>query len=443
MKPIEDVVCCVVDYGTFICVAEKLAETMRTVYYYSPFSQEYQDVRDCIQGAGLDRVERLDYIFKPDIYDTIDLWVFPDIGYGDLQQFLRRDGKAVFGHFGFNEVEVYRTLFLDTLEEVGLPLTHNEVITGLGALNDYLQDPDHENKWIKVNRFRNQMDTWHHKTYEESKRTLDSLAVIFGGAKDKIVFIVQDDIKAEGEIGYDGWCIDGNYPVRSFQGYEKKNELYLGSCLEYTDLPAEVRLVNERMAPKLAEYGYRNWWSTEIRVAGGVPYFIDATPRMAGQTGEHQLETCRNFADVIWQGANGIVIEPDFQWKVAAEATLHYQSNTKDPTITDEWKMLRIPDEVLPWVKLYHYCKIDGAYHFPGRNTDEVGVAIGVGDTVEQALRHLGLVLDALKNQPVSADVSGFASLFKSINAAEKRGMSFGVPMPKPEIIYRYKGLGG
>jgi len=443
MKPVEDVVCCVVDYGTFCCVAEKLAETMQKVWYFTPFSQEYQDIRDCIQGAGLDRVERLDYIFAPDKFDTIDLWVFPDIGYGDLQQYLRKEGKTVWGHFGANEIEVYRTKFLDTLEEVGLPMVHNEEIVGLTALNDYLEDPKNENKWVKVNRFRNNMDTWHHKTYEESRRTLDSLAVIFGGARDEVVFIVQDDIEADGEIGYDGWCVDGRYPVRSFQGYEKKNELYLGSCLEYTDLPEEVRVVNQAMSPVWARYGYRSWLATEIRVKDGVPYFIDATPRMAGQTMEHQLETCRNYADVIWQGANGVLIDPDFRWKVAAEATLHYHGDTKDPTIVDEWKMLHVPDEVAAWVKLYHYCKIDGAYHFPGKNTDEVGVAIGAGDTVEDALQHLGLVLDALKDEPVTADVSGFASLFKSIASAEKQGMQFGVSVPKPEVIYRYRGLGG
>lgn len=444
MKPVEDVTCCVVDYGTFLCVAEKLAETMRQVYYYTPFSQEYQDVRDCIQGAGLDRVQRLDYIFDPDYFDEIDVWVFPDIGYGDLQKFLRRQGKAVWGHFGASEIEVYRTLFLNTLREVGLPMVHNEVITGMTALNDYLRDPANEHKWVKVNRFRQNMDTWEHRTYEESRLTLDSLAVIFGGAKEEIIFVVQDHIESDGEIGYDDRSIDGRYPSHSFTGYEKKNELYLGSLLAYSDLPEGVRTVNDAIAPVLAGYGYRDWLATEIRMGRDrAPYFIDITPRMAGQTMEHQLESCRNFADVVWQGANGVMLDSDFEWTVAVEATLHYHSDTKDPTIVDEWKTLRIPDRVLRWVKLYHYCKIDGVYHFPGKNTDEVGVVIGLGNTVLEALTHLGRNLVALSELPVHADVSGFASLFKSIKKAERQGMFFGASIPSPEVIYRLKGLGG
>lgn len=433
MKPVEEVVACVYDYGTFLSLAEGLAETMEKVYYCSPINQEYQDIRQCIIGAGLDRVERLD---EPlDKLDEIDLFIFPDIGWAGLQRHLRRLGKTVWGHFGANDIEVYRTLFLDILKEVGLPTVRNERIVGISALNDYLRTC--ENKWVKINRFRNNTETWHHRTYAQSVNTLDSLAVIFGGAKDEIVFIVQDDIKSDLEIGYDGWCIDGGYPSASFQGYEKKNELYLGSVLEYENLPEEIRLVNEALAPVLARYGYRDWWSTEIRVEDGVPYFIDATPRMAGQTGEHQLKTIRNFADIVWRGAHGILVPPDFEWRFVSEATLHYKSDTKDPTISDEWKRLEISEEALEWVKLYHYCKIDGAYHFPNRNTDEVGVVIGVGASTEAAIADLDEHLKLLEGLPVRAEVEGFADLLESIGEAEQQGIPFGGRLPKPEAVYR------
>src|SRR5271168_4807113 len=98
MKKVNDVVAAVVDYGTFISVADKLAETMKKVYYFSPYETEYQDVRDCIKGEGLDKAERLDELLDPDKLDEIDLFVFPDIGFGGLQRLLRKMGKAVWGH---------------------------------------------------------------------------------------------------------------------------------------------------------------------------------------------------------------------------------------------------------------------------------------------------------------------------------------------------------
>jgi hypothetical protein len=435
MKDVGEVTACVVDMGTFCSVAERLAQDMKQVYYWSPWEQEYLDVRSCIIGSGLETVIRLDDFLDPAVLDTIDLFIFPDTNFSGLQRHLRALGKAVWGANGASELELYRTYFLDVLAEVGLPIIRSERIVGVTALAEYLKE--HDNKWIKVNRFRGNVETFHHRDYNHSVRTLDNLAVIFGGAKEQIVFVVQDEIESDMELGYDGWCIDGSFPSKSFQGYEKKNELYLGSVLAARQLPDEIRVVNEAMAGILREYSYRSWWATEIRVAGGIPYFIDPTPRMPGQTGEHQLETCTNFADVIWQGANGNLIEPEFAWNFAAEATLHYDVDTKDPTISDEWKTLHIPDRALRWVKLYHYCKVDGVYQFPAKNTDEVGVVIGVGNSVEESIEHLSENLAILKDLPVHANTGGFTSLLESIEEAEKAGLPFGGKIPKPEKVIK------
>jgi hypothetical protein len=433
MKPVQEVVAAVIDFGTFLSVAEKLAETMKTVFYHSPFQVEYLDVRDCMLGTGLDKVDRLDEIF--DRLDEIDLFVFPDIGFGDLQRHLRSMGKAVWGNMGASEMELYRTDFLDLLKDEGMPVIHSEKVKGVTALAAYLKK--HPNVWVKIDRYRGNMETWQNSSWPQTQRTLESIAVIFGPAKEQVDFICQDDIKSDFEVGYDGWCIDGKFPSHSFQGYEKKNELYLGSVLADADLPDEIKFVNEKMAPILANYGYRNWWATEIRVADGVPYFIDPTPRMPGQTGEHQLESIKNFADIIWQGANGGVLEPEFNWNFAAEATLHYDGDTIDHAIAQEWKTLDIPKEVLRWVKMYHYCKIDGLYHFMAEGTDEVGVVIGKGNSVQASIENLAEHLEMLKGQPVHASTVGFAGLIETIKEAEKEGLPFGGRIPKPEQIYR------
>jgi len=438
MKSVEEVTAVVADFGTFISVAEKLAETMAKVYYYSPCEQEYVDIRDCVLGNGLAKVQRLDNLLDPDTLPEIDLFVFPDIGFGGLQRYLRSIGKAVWGNLGASELELYRTHFLEVLHDVGLPVVPSVTVVGLSALAKHLKTV--KNKWIKVDCFRGNMETWHHVDFDHSERTLDGLAVIFGGAKEKVTFVVQDDLKTEIECGYDGWCIDGRFPTATFQGYEKKNELYLGSLLQAEDLPDELKMVNEAMAPVLKEYGYRDWWATEIRVSDGVPYFIDPTARMPGQTGEHQLETLENVADIIWRGANGELVKPNWLYQYAAEATLHYEPLTKDASVKDEWKTLHLPEDAMKWIKLYHYCKIDDVYHFSSKGTDEVGVVIGVGNSVDEALKHLTENLDGLKKLPVHANVAGFASLLESIKEAEEAGMKFGSRIPKPESILKTMG---
>jgi hypothetical protein len=438
VKPVEDVTACVIDYGSFMSLSETLARTMKKVYYYSPFEAEFQDLRDCIKGTGLDPVERLDSFLDPDVFDEIDLFIFPDIGYGGMQRHLRKLGKAVWGSMGADELELYRSYFLQVLEHAKLPIIPYEELTGLTALAEYLKE--NENKWIKVDRYRQNMETWHHLNYDQSARMLDSLAVVFGSAKDQVTFIAQDELKSDMEVGFDGWCVDGEFPPESFQGYEKKNELYLGSLLSAADLPKEIQTVNRAMAPVLKHYGYRNWWATEIRIADGVPYFIDPTARMAGQTMEHQLETCTNIADVVWSGANGVMLAPEFGWSFAAEATLHYDAAATDSAlVNNEWKTLHLPDDtnLLRWLKLYHYCRIGDVTHFSPHKTDEVGVILGVGDSIEECVEHLKENLEGFKDVPMHANISGFGSLLASIKEAEEQGVEFaGGKIPKLSDIF-------
>jgi hypothetical protein len=418
LKPVEEVSCVVVDYGSFESLADKLAETMETVYYYSPFEQEYRDINRCVIGEGLENVIRLDDPLEPDVLEQIDLFVFPDIGYGGLQHHLRDIGKAVWGANGVSDYELFRTKFLGLLKELGLPMAKSVKLVGITALAEHLKTV--KDKWVKINRYRENMETWHHIDWDHSVRVLEGLALIFGGAKEHVTFVVQDVVDTPIEIGYDGWTVDGKFPPRSFQGYEKKNELYLGAWLTDSSLPKEIQQVNDALAPLLKASEYRNFIATELRVKGDQPYFIDPTMRMAGQTQEHLQNSCKNLANVIWMGANGVLIPPDFSHKVAAEATLHYKAG--EPK---DWKILRVSKEAQPWCKFYHYCIYDGLYHFPPYRNDEVGVIIGLGDTKEAAVEALRKNFKLLEREPVEICEEKFEDLFKEIARAEARGMKF------------------
>ena len=359
-----------------------------------------------------------DEFLEPSVLKEIDLFVFPDIGYGGLQKHLREVGKSVWGTFGVSRYELYRTKFLELLKQVGLPVAPSTKIVGLTSLHEFLKPK--KDVWVKLNRYRECMETWHHRDIAHSERLLESLAVTFGGAKEHVVFVVQETIDTPIEIGYDGWSVDGEFPDRSFQGYEKKNELYLGSWLPNEKLPKEIRVVNEAIAPILRKAGYRCNLATEIRVKGKEAYFIDPTFRMAGQTQEHLQETCVNLAEVYWAGANGGLLMPKFSHKVAAEATLHYQGH--EPT---EWKLLNIPPEARRWCKLFHYCVLDGMFHFPPYRNDEVGTIVGLGHTKEEAVADLQKHFKMLKDEPLTIADDKFEDLYKEIARAEARGMKF------------------
>lgn len=425
------------DYGTFVGLADAMGRRCKKVYYNSPFEQEYLCFERCVVGDGARRFERLDEPLDPDHLKEIDLFLFPDIGMGGLQRHLRYDcHKLVWGHMGMSDLELYRTRFIQTLHKLGLPVIHSEFIRGVTALAEHLKTV--KNKWVKINRYRENMETWKHQDYEHSVPELQRLAFVFGPLKDAVpVFVVQDTIEGDDsqpvlEIGYDGWCVDGQFPTESFQGYEAKNELYLGSLLPYSEQPEEIRAVNAAFSTLLEERRYRNFWATEIRVLGKDFYFIDPTARQAGQTMEHLYNTCKNLPELILAGARGEVLAPVFEANFAAEATLHY----KAPNKGECWQTIRVPEEVEQWVSGYHYCVADGAWHISDHDTDEVGVISGIGDSVQGSIDALNDNFEGLCEEPVEIHTSGFVDLIEQIEDAQKEGLTFTHgAVPKPEDL--------
>lgn len=432
-KELQDVTATIVDYGTFLPLAEKLAETYGTVNYYHPHESEYRELQNCAVGMGLSRVNWLDDYLTPENVDATDLWIFPDICFNGPQRYFKSLGKRVWGAMGAGDLELLRTKFIRTVESVGLPVVPCRMVQGLEALADMLKHM--ERKWVKISIWRGDSETFFHLDYDHTLPWIWKQQKKWGPFAELIWFVIQEEIVGCQEIGYDGWSIDGDYPGSAYAGYEKKNELYLGSRRDYERLPDPVKEVNAKFSPVLRQYGYCNFFATELRVKDGKPHFIDPTMRMAGQTMEQLLETCTNLPKVIYEGAAGKMVQPEWAADFAAEATMTY--TTGEP---DEWKIIRVPEGARQWTKLYHHCrtpKRPGEWFPPGR-TKELGVILGLGDTVEASINavddHFKLFKEA--GEPVSIPFDGFANLLATIHEAEKEGMEFSDgTVPEPESV--------
>lgn len=433
MKDAKDVICACIDHGYYSALAERLARDFKHVYYNSNSESEFQCVAQSIYGDGMESVERTEDYLDPKIFNDIDLFVFPEIGYSSLQKHLRSLGKAVWGSFDATNLEMYRTQFLDFVKDCGLPVAPSVKIQGLTDLEKYLKD--HPNVYVKIDRFRGDMETFHWIDEKHGQAKMAELACTFGPLRECPWFVVQDPIEATAEIGYDGWFIageKGGYPESSFYGYEGKNETALLAMRKYTQLPKQIRQVNEAIKPKLDSMGYRNFMSTEIRVdKSGKPFFIDPTFRQAGMTCEQLQETCENLGEIIWNGANGIVVQPKWKYRFAASTTIHYNGSS-----ADQWKVLEVPEKVKPWVKLAHYCEYEGMAVIPPCGNDELGVIIAAGNSVTETLTALRANVDALGDQPFTVETEGFVDLIEDIRKAEQQGMKFSdSPLPSREQV--------
>jgi hypothetical protein len=433
MKEIGELTVTVVDFGSFISLAEKLAESCAQVNYHSPIEREFRNIDDAVIGYGIPKVHKIESFMEPDIVKDTDMFVFPDIGYGGEQRYLRSIGKPVWGSNGADELERLRTRFVATVKALGLPVVDSKNIRGLDNLCEYLKDQ--KNVWVKVNEFRDNMETWHHQDWAHSQPMLRRLYLKFAAAPDLVWFVVQAALDGATEIGYDGLNVDGWFPDSSYQGYEKKNELYLGARTHYDDLPEPVRLVNEKFSTVLQEYGFRNFFATEIRNLDGVPHFIDPTLRMPGQTGEQLLETMTNLPKVMWHGAQGKVIQPEWAADFAASATLNYKGDAEDA------KVIRVAQPAKRWVKLCRYRQDGDEYHFPANRRQDVGVVIGMADSIEDTIGAVRENFEAIGDDSLAVNLDGFKELLEDIAQAEKEGIEFtDQEVPEPASVLAENG---
>jgi hypothetical protein len=305
-----------------------------------------------------------------------------------------------------------------------------EVVRGLDELRARLKDS--RDKYVKLSRYRGMMETFHHVDYVESEPMLDQLAVKFGSVKNVIPFLVEDPVDTDIEVGYDGFCVDGQFPSLGIQGYEIKDKCLIASVQKYEDLPEEITIVNQVLSPVLRDFRYRNFWSTEIRVKDGNSYLIDPCCRCPSPCTEIQMEIWENLGGILWAGAGGELVEPVAAAKFGVEAIIDHNGDEHF------WRNLEVPDSVRRWVKLYNVCHPGPIYAIPPFPTscDAIGAIVGIGDTIQEAIDQLAEHVEVLKDQPITVKFESLREGLEVIQEAEKKGLEFSEqPVPEPETV--------
>lgn len=430
-KDIADIGFCVYDRGTFFPVAERLARQAKKVFYCRPQGESFTTFAQYALGDGHENIQ-----FTADFWkhkNEIDVFIFPDSNDSDegLQAELEGQGFGVWASKGASSLEQMRGQWLRKCEELGLPMPKTETIKGLTNLRLYLAEHEGEKLFVKISRFRGDMETWETKTPSQVRNKLDYLSLKFGPFQDGITFYVQEAIETDIEGGSDTYNIHGNYPDEVILGYERKGESYFATVKKRSEMAPEIWSPSEAIVPFLRDSRYANFVSSEIRVADRKSYWLDPCYRCPSPAGEEQLEMYANFPEIVARGAFGELVQPEWAANFCGEAVIEYCGDR------DGWKSLVVPEEVRQWVKLYACGYCDGAYHFPpAQDPEAIGCAVGLGDTPEEVLDRLKEIRDALKDCPVSLRIEPIADLFKEIEEAEAEGIPFSKePMPEPAAV--------
>lgn len=420
--------CLVIDHGLFLPLALRLAEDFERVSYYTPDTEiAFPVINNALIGDGFSEIKRCDDLWSA--IKDVDLFVFPDVQHSSLQLHLESLGKRVWGSRNGDSLELKRVWFKSLQKKLGMQVSPHKIIHGLTDLRAYLAE--HPGTYVKVSRWRGLTETFCYHDDLRGRTKLDTLAVKLGPVQDDFPFLVEDPIEAIIEIGIDEFCVDGQFPKTVVQGPEGKDKTYIGVVTPVEELPDELRQVNEFLAPFFAEQRYRNFFSAEVRIKDDhTSYLTDPTCRHASPAGECLLELIGNLGEILWEGAQGNLVEPEYRAKFAVQAMVDH------PDDEDHWRVLEWHNK--PWFKPFAAVAIGDHLAFPPLpwSNDAIGSLVGIGDTIEDALESLKESAKPYEDQGMTVHIPDIASTLKNIHEAEKQGVEISPePVPEPESV--------
>jgi hypothetical protein len=421
----------ILDHGAFTCLAERLARDFGTVYYVDESWQASQSrIAHAITGSGLAKnIIRVPEIF--DVLDKCDVAIFPDVHHAALQLHIEKLGMPVWGARRAENLEIKKLAFKKLQQWLGMKFAEYDVIQGIDALREYCQNPDKKDRWVKCTpQFRGDKETFHFDDYEDARKHIDEMSLYFEAVGALIRFIAEKSIDSEIEGGLDTYTVDGQHPKVAVQGFEKKDMCYFAAVQKYEDIPKEITCVADFLWPEFKKYRCRQMFSTEVKVTeSGDSFLLEPTVRFPSPAGEEQMELYENFSEIIYEGAQGRLVEPVLTAKYACEAMVEHTGNK------DNFRSLIVPESVRQWVKLYGPVGC-GKRIACAPGSECIGAVVGIGDTPTEALEHLKTNAEGLKGQPVTIHIPEIAGILQEIEEAEKQGMHFtDDKLPQPDTV--------
>jgi hypothetical protein len=427
--------CAVYDRGYNAELARVLARSFGTVYYFSEWKEYKPRDVDLRIGTGFGEIVRLKNFFERPVMDS-DLFVFPFIYDGDLQDYLRDQGKFVWGTGRLDSLETDRVLFLETLKEIGLPVPPHKIIKGVSNLRDFLKDE--EDIIVKTSTLRGSAcgETFKANNYRQVEPKLDQIAYDLGPFQEDKIFVCCYKLDTPLEGGSDLFVVDGRIASRAMHGFEKKDELYVATHRKYEDLPELVREVNDAALPIMAKM--RGPFSSEIRFLDNKPWWIDATMRIGSPPGELQQEWITNLAVVIYEAARGNLVEFEFSHEFACQVAVY--SNWQGTN----WQPIEIDPKRSDRLKMYAPCAKNGGLYgvpqdvlnAPWATDEHVGYVLGFGDTLDEMVQDVNETLDTLSGFGIEDKRRGLIDVVLEIKSAEEEGIKFtDKPIPETDEV--------
>jgi hypothetical protein len=399
----------VVDNGCFSELATTLSYSFGKVYYNSPWVADYPTSYHTELGEGFPEFERINDIWE--IIDDVDLFIFPELHQGPLQEYLVKQGKRVWGSRNGDELELYRKEAKEHFKELGIPQAPYEVVKGMTALRRYIKSRGKDKLWIKISRTRGDTETFSVEGYDLGKNHLDELEAEFGPVAEYREFIVEDNLPDTFDLAIDTYCIDGKYPSRSLLGHEQKDEGYIGVVKDWGKFPEKMVDIYDKLSPSLENYQYRNFFALECRTGKDEIWLGDPCMRVGSPIFELELNMLKNLPDILWQGAEGTLVEPEYKGKYGFEILV------QSPWVDDHPLLVQFPDKFREQIKFRYATQFpDGLWIMPQNAGPIFGAIVACGDSLEDCFAEVKEISGHLKGYKVETFTEAIPRLQKNLD---------------------------
>lgn len=279
------------------------------------------------------------------------------------------------------------------------------IVNYSGFIYDVTVEPYHSILVRRNNKYCWTGNTFYSKNYDLVEPVLDELEHKLGAVKYIKEFIVEDAYDDAVETGLDCYCIDGEYPSQTLAGVEIKDCGYCGVIVPYKKLPEQITDYNEKISQTMKDFGYRGFFSTEIRVSSKLPpYMVDKCARCGSPPSELYQIMYKNLAEIVWYGAKGELVDPEFNHKFGVEALIH------SAFADQNWQAISFPKKYRNNIKLRNACCIEGKYYCAPQKTGlvEIGAVVATGDTLEEAIAEAKKIAETVEGHYIEVKIDSF-----------------------------------
>lgn len=400
--------------ASYIHIPEAVVSDVNRVLYFSPWESGFSNPIHAMPGEGLNGIERVSDFW--DALPSADLVIFCDVGNEGLQTFLRHQGYPVFGCGMGGKLEQDRLLLKSTCQKLGMDVADYFPLRGIDSLREYLMENEQE-CYVKISYYRGLMETFHHISPFASRAWLDDLSLRAGPYAPMAEFLIEQPIDGKPcvEVGYDTFCADGLYPDTIAWGYEVKDAAF---GLTLAPLPPRLSAVADKLGTALASYGYRGALSAEVRVTQTHDYLIDPTCRFPEPPSSLQRFMIANWAEILWETAHGRIVEPEYVARYGVEIVMRSQWGAEHPLAVKVGRADR--------TTLHGHCNIEGQdYAVSPAELEEFGAAIGMGNTLSEAMGDAVDAAEAIEGFQVGYDSGALEKLNEAIQTGNELGLQW------------------